>query len=66
MIEEPCTSYVEEVTRQYSSDDKVYFIPVPRTMMTDADWGSDWHPNISGQQKSAHIIIPIIKNAMSW
>lgn len=31
-----------------------------------SDWGSDWHPNINGQQKTADIILPIIKDKMGW
>ncbi|MGD8782544.1 MAG: SGNH/GDSL hydrolase family protein [Ignavibacteria bacterium] len=69
MIGEPCASYVEEVVsqcRQENTNKNVYFINVGDDLLTMSDRGADWHPNVSGQQKTADVILPVIKEEMSW
>lgn len=69
MIGEPCASYIEEVVnqcQQNNANKEVYYIPISTSLLTYADRGSDWHPNISGQQKITDVILPIIQDTMQW
>lgn len=69
MIGEPCASYIEEVVNQYqqgNTNKNVYFINVGSNLLSMSDRGSDWHPNVSGQQKTADVILPVIKDKMNW
>jgi lysophospholipase L1-like esterase len=69
MIGEPCTSYIKEVLvneQKKTRDKDVFFIPIPRSIMTDSDWGCDMHPNISGAVKMMNVIVPVIKTFMNW
>ena len=69
MIGEPCATYVNEVVnqcQQNNTNKKVYYINVSTSVLTMSDRGSDWHPNIMGQQKTADIILPVIKDKMGW
>ena len=69
MIGEPCASYIEEVVNQcqQNNDNKeVYYISISTSLLTSSDLGSDWHPNISGQEKITDIILPIIQDTMQW
>ena len=69
MIGEPCMSYIKEVVvneQKKKRDKDVFFIPIPRSIMTDSDWGCDLHPNISGAVKMINEIVPVIKTYMNW
>ena len=66
MIGEPCSSYINEVVSRYPNNKKVYYIEVNPSLLTMSDKGADWHPNISGQQKTADVVLPIVKNIMGW
>jgi lysophospholipase L1-like esterase len=67
MIGEPCLGYVREVAAQLKSGgEEVYFIEVKSSLMTAADWGCDWHPNVKGQRKIAGVITPVVRDAMGW
>ena len=67
MVGEPCASDIEEVVNQCQQNDKaVYYIGISTNLLTMADRGSDWHPNITGQQKIADIVLPVIQNTMNW
>ena len=69
MIGEPCASYIEEVVNgcQQNNDNKeVYYIAISTSLLTYEDRGSDWHPNIQGQQKIADVMLPIIQDTMQW
>jgi hypothetical protein len=67
MIGEPCLGYIREVATQLrNGGEEVYFIEVKSSIMTTADWGCDWHPNVKGQRKIAGVIVPVIRNAMNW
>ncbi len=69
MIGEPCATDVNEVVtqcQQNNTNKKVYYINVSTSVLTMSDRGSDWHPNISGQQKTADVILPVIKNKLGW
>jgi lysophospholipase L1-like esterase len=69
MIGEPCGSYVNELVNQCKQDNsnqKVYYIGIDTSVLTTSDFGSDWHPNIQGQQKIADRVIPVIKEKMNW
>lgn len=69
MIGEPCGSYIQEVVnlcQQDNANKKVYYIGISTNLLTMSDRGSDWHPNIQGQQKIADVILPIIRDTMNW
>jgi len=67
MIGEPCLGYIREaVTQLRNGGEAVYFIEVKSSIMTSADWGCDWHPNVKGQRKIAGVITPVIRDAMGW
>ena len=64
MINEPCFTYVKELTRYFrneGNDDQVYFSGLPDNLLNqDEDLGSDWHPSYRGQQKiAAQLLVPI-------
>lgn len=70
MIGEPCTGYVkkvvEEEKKMMGRYQDVFFIEINRSVMTDADWGCDHHPNVQGMEKMAEIIIPVVRLRMNW
>lgn len=69
MIGEPCMSYVSEVVsneQKKNREKDVFFIPIPRSIMADGDWGCDLHPSITGMVKMMNVIEPVIKTYMSW
>ena len=69
MIGEPCAGYIQEVAdqcRQNNTNKKVYYIGVSTSILTMSDRGSDWHPNVQGQQKTADVVLPVIQDIMSW
>jgi lysophospholipase L1-like esterase len=69
MIGEPCASYIEEVVdgcRESNANKEVYYIPIRTSLLSSSELGSDWHPNVEGQQKIADIMLPIIQDAMHW
>ncbi len=69
MIGDPCTSDIREVVescQQTNANKKVYFIGIDTSVLTMSDRGSDWHPNIRGQQKIANIVVPAIQGKMNW
>ncbi len=69
MIEEPCKSYIKEVIildQKGKRDRNVFFVEIPRSTLADADWGCDWHPNVSGMIKIADILSSEIKARMNW
>jgi Carbohydrate esterase 2 N-terminal/GDSL-like Lipase/Acylhydrolase family len=70
MTGEPCTGYIKKVVEEQKKMMKryqdVFFIEINRSIMTDADWGCDRHPNIQGMAKMAEIIIPTVRLRMNW
>ncbi|HPG39399.1 MAG TPA: SGNH/GDSL hydrolase family protein [bacterium] len=69
MIGSPCSTYIQEVVTQCQANNTnkaVYYIGMSTSLLTGTDRGSDWHPNISGQQKIANAILPVIKDRMGW
>jgi lysophospholipase L1-like esterase len=69
MIGEPCATDIKEVVnqcQQNNTNKEVYNIAISTSLLTNSDRGSDWHPNIQGQQKIAAVILPIIKETMNW
>ena len=70
MIGEPCTGYIKEVVeaqqKMRGRYRDVYFIPIAKDALTDADWGCDRHPNILGMAKMADIIVPAVRLRMNW
>ncbi len=70
MIGEPCTDYISEVVKEQQQKEgmvkDVFFIQIPRSIMSVTDWGCDMHPNIFGAIKMADVAVPLIKLRMSW
>jgi lysophospholipase L1-like esterase len=69
MIGEPATDYINEVVvneQKKSRDKDVFFIPIPRGIMSATDWACDMHPSISGMIKMTDVIVPVIKAYMNW
>ena len=69
MTGEPCMGYIKEVVvneQKKTRDKDVFFIPIPRSIMTDADWGCAMRPNISGAVKMMNEIVAVIKTYMNW
>lgn len=69
MIADPCGTYINEVVTQFQqigTNKNVHYIKVNNQIMNLSDWGSDWHPNISGHQKMADVALPVIKEKMHW
>lgn len=69
MIGEPCAGYIEQVVetcQQNNTNKEIYFINVGDNLLTMSDRGSDWHPNVKGQQKTANVILPVIQDIMNW
>jgi lysophospholipase L1-like esterase len=70
MIGEPCTHYVREVVmdqqRREGRDKDVFFVEIPRSIMSDSDWGCEIHPNIYGADKMADIVVRMIRLRMNW
>ncbi|MBN2104142.1 endoglucanase [bacterium] len=68
MIGEPCAGDIKEVVNQCQENNanrQVYYIAVSTSLLTGSDRGSDWHPNVQGQQKIADVILPIIRDRMN-
>ena len=70
MIGEPCTHYVRDVVAEQQlregRDKDIFFIEIPRSIMTDTDWGCAMHPNIYGANKMADVVAPMIRLRMNW
>jgi lysophospholipase L1-like esterase len=57
------SSYIE-MAANTSGDSKVHFANVLYTLDTPTDYGSDFHPNASGQAKIANAFIPVFDSIM--
>lgn len=70
MINEPCFSYVKELTDYYRNevnDEQVYFAGLPDNLLNQGeDLGSDWHPSYRGQLKIASQLLGAIATVMEW
>jgi lysophospholipase L1-like esterase len=69
MIDEPCKSYIKEVIKhdqENKRDKDVFFVEISRTIMADAEWGCDMHPNVRGMIRIADIVSSEIKARMNW
>ena len=70
MINEPCFSYVKELTlyfRNVLKDDQLYFAGLPDNLLNqDDDLGSDWHPSYKGQKKIAAQLLNPVATRLNW
>jgi hypothetical protein len=66
----PTLSYIKEVVagqqKLRSRDKDVFLVEVDRSNLKDSDWGCDYHPNITGANKIADILISAIRLRMNW
>ncbi len=61
--------YVATAVRHMNSaqsDHNVHFLRVPNNLIMPDDYGCDYHPNISGQQKITAVLLPKIREVMGW
>jgi lysophospholipase L1-like esterase len=70
MIGEPCTGYVKDVVeaqqKKLGRRRDAYFVEIPKSALTDTDWGCDHHPNLFGMEKMAEILVPAMRLRMNW
>lgn len=61
--------YVETAVYHMNSaqqDHRIHYLPVPNNLAMPADYGCDYHPNVSGQQKITAVLLPKIREVMGW
>jgi lysophospholipase L1-like esterase len=65
MIGNPCCQYVQQVAMDENAagDPNVYYVNMMNLMVYPTDYGCDDHPNQSGHQKMANVLIPAIRGA---
>jgi len=70
MTNEPCFSYVKELTlyfRNVKKDDQLFFVGLPDHLLNqEDDLGSDWHPSYKGQLKIAAQLLNPIATVLHW
>ena len=70
MINEPCFSYVKELTHYYKNqlkDEHLYFAGLPDNLLNqEDDLGSNWHPSYRGQLKIAAQLLGPLATVMKW
>ncbi|MDD3625427.1 MAG: SGNH/GDSL hydrolase family protein [Proteiniphilum sp.] len=70
MINEPCFSYIKDLTLYYrdqEKDEQLYFAGLPDNLLNqEDDLGSDWHPSYQGQLKIAAQLLVPIATVMEW
>ncbi len=70
MINEPCFSYVKELTRHFrevEKDANIIFAGLPDNLLNDGtDLGSDWHPSYQGQLKIAAQLLVPMATVLEW
>ncbi len=59
-------SAVEQM-RRVLEDNRVHYVGIENNLvLTAVDYGCDWHPNVSGQQKIADQLTPTIAQTLNW
>ncbi len=48
------------------SDHNIHFLHMPNNLIMPDDYGCDYHPNVSGQQKMTAVLLPKIREVMGW
>jgi lysophospholipase L1-like esterase len=68
LIGDPCCSYVKNITTTLNSqgDANVHYVDMQNILSFPADYGCDYHPAVSGQQKMANVLIPVLKSVLGW
>jgi lysophospholipase L1-like esterase len=70
MTNEPCFSYVKELTlyfRNVLKDNQLFFAGLPDNLLNqDEDLGSDWHPSYYGQKKIAAQLLNPVATILNW
>lgn len=64
----PCEP-IGRVVRRIHREDKdrgLHFVQLPSTLTRPDDFGCDWHPNATGQQKMADALEPVIRRQLGW
>jgi lysophospholipase L1-like esterase len=65
----PATSYIETAVahlNQNQHDPNVHYLAPQANLVLATDYGCDYHPNVSGQQKIADQLLPTIRELMGW
>lgn len=66
---DPATSLIATAVEQVRSalgDDRVHFVALENTLIIPDDFGCDYHPNFSGQEKMATQLIPALREITGW
>jgi len=68
LIGDPCCSYIQNITKTLNSqgDSKVYYVDMQNILVYPQDYGCDWHPAVSGQQKMSDILVSALKSKLGW
>lgn len=53
--------------RTQLSDDRIHYVLIENTLELSAvDYGCEWHPNVSGQQKIVDQLLPVMSDVLGW
>jgi len=65
---DPLCSNVQTVVKTLNSqgDPNVYYVDMQNILVFPDDYGCDYHPSVSGQQKMADKLIAAIKSVLGW
>jgi len=68
LIGDPCCSYIKTIVqnRTNSGDQYFYYVDMENILSFPSDYGCDYHPNTSGHQKMANVLIPKVASALGW
>lgn len=61
--------YVETAVTHLNTaqqDHRIHYLRVPNNLVMPDDYGCDYHPNVSGQQKMAAALLPKIREVLGW
>ncbi|KAH3743455.1 esterase, SGNH hydrolase-type [Pelomyxa schiedti] len=61
-----CLGVKESVNQMGGEPQKFYYINMLNILTWPVDYGCDAHPNTSGHQKMAQVVIPVISDVMGW
>jgi len=68
LIGDPCCANIKNITATLNSqgDPNVHYVDMQNILSFPADYGCDYHPAVSGQQKMANVLIPVLKSVLGW
>jgi len=68
LISGTCCTNIQDVVKQLNNggDKNVIYVDMQNILVMPQDYGCDYHPSVSGHQKMANILIPVIQKALGW